>query len=155
MNSKTKIIVLRAKKLVYTGIFIALGILFLILLFVMLFPRNKEEDKDVNPPEEETLETAYIPGVYATSLTIGGQTLDVEVTVDTGKILDIRMVNLEEAVTTMYPLLKPTFDSLVSQILENQSTENITFAEESRYTTLVLLDAINQSLEKAAVNYDW
>ncbi len=156
MNSKTKIIVLRAKKLMYTGIFIALGILFLILLFIMLSPKNKDDENEENPSpaEEESLPTAYIPGIYTTSLTIGGQPLDVEVVVNADSIVDVRLVNLGEAVTTMYPLLEPTFDSLAAQICEKQSTDEISFSEDNRYTTLVLLDAVNRSLEKAVISYD-
>ena len=30
-----------------------------------------------------------------------------------------------------------------------QSTENITYGEENKYTSMMLLDAINQALEKA------
>ena len=36
--SKTKIIVLQMKELVYTGIFVGLGILLIVLLFVMFYP---------------------------------------------------------------------------------------------------------------------
>lgn len=41
MNSKTKIVVLHLKELIYTGIFAALGILFVILLIIMFLPKNK------------------------------------------------------------------------------------------------------------------
>ena len=36
MSSKTKIVVLRMKELIYTGIFVALGILLILLLVYML-----------------------------------------------------------------------------------------------------------------------
>jgi uncharacterized protein with FMN-binding domain len=49
----------------------------------------------------------------------------------------------------MYPLLQPTFDSLAEQIYETQSLDNITYASENKYTSLVLLEAIRKSLEKA------
>ena len=38
MSSKTKIVVLHLKELIYTGIFVVLGILFLILMIVMFLP---------------------------------------------------------------------------------------------------------------------
>lgn len=41
MNSKTKIVVLHLKELIYTGIFAALGILFVILLIIMFLPKTK------------------------------------------------------------------------------------------------------------------
>ena len=42
--SKTKIIVLQMKELVYTGIFVGLGILLIVLLFVMFYPKNGRGD---------------------------------------------------------------------------------------------------------------
>ena len=49
----------------------------------------------------------------------------------------------------MYPLMEPALDALSSQIYASQSTENITYGEENKYTSMMLLDAINQALEKA------
>ena len=43
MSANTKIVVLRRKELLYTGIFAALGVLFLILLLMLLLP-EKEPD---------------------------------------------------------------------------------------------------------------
>ena len=43
---------------------------------------------------------------------------DKEVIVDKNTITSVRMVNLSEAVTTMYPLLEPTFDTICEQIYE-------------------------------------
>ena len=38
MSANTKIVVLRRKELLYTGIFAALGVLFIILLLMLLLP---------------------------------------------------------------------------------------------------------------------
>ena len=64
-------------------------------------------------------------------------------------ITSIRLVNLSEAVTTMYPLLQPTFDSICQQVYSTQSLENISYSSDSKYTSLVLLEAIKSSLNKA------
>ena len=146
MSAKTKIVVLHMKELIYTGIFAALGILFIVLLVMMFLP-GKE-----NAPESDTPASSgsiYIPGIYTTELILGGQTVDVEVIVEEDMISSIRMVNLSEAVTTMYPLLEPTFDSICNQVYETQSLEEISYTADSKYTTLVLLEAIGNSLEKA------
>ena len=73
-----------------------------------------------------------------------------EVIVDKASITSIRLVNLNDAVTTMYPLLQPTFDSICEQALELQTLEGISYSSESKYTSLVLLEAIQHSLQKAA-----
>lgn len=180
MSSKTKIVVLHLKELIYTGIFLALGILFIVLLIIMFLPGKKDKQSDGrsdgagtensatdqdNAPggltgassgvssdavSTSSGENAYIPGVYSTALVLGSHTVDVEVVVDQNNINSVRLVNLDEAVTTMYPLLQPAFDSLVSQIYTNQSLEGITYTEDSKYTTLVLLQAIQTALDKAA-----
>ena len=149
MSAKTKIVVLHMKELIYTGIFAVLGILFVILLIFMFLP---EQEKGNTPaPEPEVTETAslYIPGIYTTELVLGSESIDVEVIVDKDTITSIRMVNLNEAVTTMYPLLQPTFDSICEQVYIQQSLENITYTADSKYTSLVLLEAIQNSLNKA------
>lgn len=145
MSSKTKIVVLHLKELIYTGIFAVLGILFIILLIIMFVPKNKEENNAVENPA-----ATYVPGIYTTSLILNDNAVDVEVTVDETNINDIRIVNLDEAVTTMFPLLEPSFDDLANQIIKNQSLDHITYADDNKYTSMVLLNAIKTSLGKAA-----
>ena len=145
MSPKTKIVVLHLKELIYTGIFALLGILFIILLIIMFLPKDKKESTSVETPA-----ATYVPGIYTTSLVLNDNAVDVEVTVDEANINDIRIVNLDEAVTTMFPLLEPSFDDLASQIIKNQSLDNITYADDNKYTSMVLLNAIKTSLDKAA-----
>ena len=128
MSSKTKIVVLHVKELIYTGIFVVLGILFLVLLIVMFLPDKKENQETMAPGvTEETVK--YVPGVYTTSLILNGNVVEIEVTVDEYNINSVRLKNLDDAVTTMYPLLEPAFDNLATQIVENQSLSNLTFPE--------------------------
>ena len=107
------------KELIYTGIFIALGLLLIILLIVVFSPKKSEEA--ASPTQEPT----YVPGIYTTSLMLNDRTVDIAVTVDENNINDIRMVNLDEAVTTMFPLLEPAFDDLANQIVRNQSVSDM------------------------------
>ena len=76
------------KELIYTGLFILLGVLFIILLVIMFNPKREAASKDTS--------SAYIPGVYTTELILGNQSIDVEVIVDQNSITSIRMVNLKE-----------------------------------------------------------
>ena len=146
MSSKTKIVVLHLKELIYTGIFVLFGILFIIMLIIMFVPGKKQQT-----PTAEEPTASYVPGVYTTSLIINDNVVDVEVTVDENNINDIRIVNLDEAVTTMFPLLEPSFENLAKQICENQSLQNITYSDDNKYTSMVLFNAIKASLEKAAI----
>ncbi len=165
MSAKTKIVVLHMKELIYTGIFAVLGILFVVLLVIMFLPDKEDSaqpdaptgtespdgNTDVSNDASPTSDTVslYIPGVYNTELVLGDQTMNVEVMVNRDTITSIQLVNLSDAVTTMYPLLQPAFDSLTAQICEQQSLDNLKYDTDSKYTSLVLLEAIRNSLEKA------
>lgn len=141
MSSKTKIVVLRMKEIIYTAIFIGLAIV-LISLFLIMF-RPKKEDHSATQP------TAYIPGVYTSSLALGNQHLNVEVTVDSTQITSVSFVSLDEAITTMYPLIEPVMNDLESQILNTQSLTDLSYSLETRYTSQALIQAIQQAVAKA------
>ena len=141
MSSKTKIIVLRMKEIIYTAIFVGLGILLILLLLVMFRP-----GKESTPASAKA---QYIPGIYTSSITLGTQEINVEVSVDADRITSITMTPLSDAVETMYPLVEPAMNELVSQIVQNQSTDNISYANTSQYTSKVLLNAIDNTLSKA------
>ena len=139
MSSKTKIVVLHMKEIIYTAVFVALGILLIILLAFMFFPKQK----NVMDSEER-----YVPGIYTSTVTLNNTTLEVEVLVDSSHINAIRFSNLDESVTTMYPLMQPTIEYIAEQIYETQSLENISYSEDSPYTSQVILNAIEEALEK-------
>lgn len=145
MSSKTKIVVLHVKEIIYTGIFILLGILFIGLLLIMFLPNEEKE------PEPTVASATYIPGVYTTSLVLNDNTIDIEVVVDADNINSIRLVNLDETITTMYPLIEPSFTDIIEQVYQDQSLDNVTYSDDSKYTSMVLLDAISNTLDKANV----
>lgn len=146
MSAKTKIVVLHMKEIIYTGIFILLGILLVILLLVMFVPKR---GSSIDTTETSAGAALYTAGVYNSSLTLNGSPIDIEVVVDSDNINSIRLVNLDETVSVMYPLVEPSFDELVSQIYHTQSLEGISYSDENKYTSMVLLDAIETALEKA------
>ena len=137
MSSKTKIIVLHMKEIIYTAVFAVLGILLILLLVFMFFPKDK---KTTDPSKE------YMSGIYTDRITLG-----MEVTVDQKGISSIRCVNLNESVTAMYPLLQPTIEDMADQICEKQTTEGLTYPKENAYTSQMIVDAIERALKKAEV----
>lgn len=145
MSSKTKIVVLHMKEVIYTAIFLVLAILLLVLLFTMFGTQKKSGDTT----GDNASEVLYVPGVYTSTIELNGQTFDVEVSVDENHINSIALNNLSETATAMYPLMEPTLESLASQIYAAQSTENISFGDDNKYTSQLLLQAINAALDKA------
>lgn len=140
MSSKTKIVVLHMKEILYTVIFAVLAIVFIILLVAMFRPKQQETGAEVKQ---------YTPGTYTSAVTLGSTALEVEVTVDEAHINSIRFSNLDETVATMYPLAQPAIENLAEQICEKQSLEDIEMSDESPYTSQVLLNAVGEALEKA------
>ena len=200
MSANTKIVVLRRKELLYTGIFAALGVLFVILLLMLLLP-GKDTDASYGTPDSpdgtaatempdnvadlgrssqfsdaEDVSTGasadtgavdnagavldnvsgsvgtdntYIPGIYTTELILGSETANVEVIVNDHAITSVSLADPSETLTTMYPLLEPAMESLNDQLCEMQDPSQVTYSAETRYTSLVLLEAVKASLEKA------
>jgi len=141
MSSRTKIVVLHMKDVIYTLLFMGFIIILGILLFFM-FRKAPEKRDNIDTP-------TYNPGVYTSTITLNDNTIDVAVTVDSDRIKDISLVNLSETVSAMYPLMEPALEDIAYQIYEYQSTDNIAFGDDSIYTSTMLLKAIDQALEKA------
>lgn len=141
--SKTKIVVLQMKEIAYTGIFVALGILLIILLVVMFLP-GKEENADVSDAD-----AVYQPGIYTTELTINNTKLQLEVAVDASHINSVSLTNVDETVKTMFPLMEPTVDAIEEQLANGTSIDDITPSEENQYTQEILLGAVKNALNEA------
>ena len=141
MGSQTKIVVVKAKELIYTGIFLVLGILFVILLITMF---GKDSTKDSASAQK------YVPGVYSSTITLGENTLNVSVAVDEDTISGVSIENLNETVTTMYPLLEPALNEINSQISVVDNVDDITYSKENQYTYIILNQAIKNALEQAS-----
>lgn len=142
MSAKTQIIVLHMKEVIYTFVFAGLSIL-LIVLFLYMFRPAKNETGG-------TESATYTAGVYTSSILFKNSAIDVQVVVDANRINSISLMNLDESVATMYPLVEPALEELSEQILKKQSTEGITYSQSNQYTSSMLLEAINDALKKAA-----
>ena len=70
MSSKTKIVVLHMKEVIYTAIFLVLAILLLVLLFTMFGTQKKSGDTT----GDNASEVLYVPGVYTSTIELNGQT---------------------------------------------------------------------------------
>lgn len=167
MSSKTKIVVLKSKELIYTAIFVVLGILLLSLLFYMFSPSKSKKAKDKNNTSEtsvtsdtteilttETMETiktsgdaiTYKSGVYSSIMNVGQTELQLVVTVDNEAVSHIDITNLNDSVTAMYPLISPSLEEINAQLAAGVSFENLTYSKDNQYTTILILQAVNNAL---------
>lgn len=142
MSSKTKIVVFKAKELIYTGIFILLGILLILLLIFMFAPSKESTEKS-----EQT--SGYIEGVYSSPLTLGDSELELQVTVKNGKPQSAALKHLDKTVKTMYPLVEPSLKEINKQLPKVESIDDIKFDDQSQYTNTILKQAIKNTLKKA------
>ena len=145
MSAKTKIIVVKAKELLYTALFIALGIVLILLFLIMFLPEDKKTTTSTG---------VYMPGVYTSSITLGENVLDVAVAVDTNHITSVTLHNLNDSVSAMYPLLEPSIESINAQLKDINSIDDLTMDQSSKYTGILLTQAIKNALEKAQINED-
>ena len=143
MSSRTKIIVLHMKEIIYTAVFAALGIVLIILLVIMFRP-------DADQSQSGTKEI-YTPGIYTSTLTLNNTRLEVEVAVDQNRINSVRFSNLDETVTTIFPLIQPAIEEIAEQIYDSQSLDDISLPEDTPYTSRIILDAVREAVEKAEV----
>lgn len=149
MSSKTKIIVLHMKEVVYTAVFLALALI-LLVVFLIMFSGKKDSAKKPAASSTGSAESArYIPGIYTSTISLGDQTFDIQVDVEQDRITAISMNNLSETTAAMYPLMEPALDSIASQIYVNQTTEGLIYGEDNRYTSELLVMAIDQALDQA------
>ena len=146
MSSSPKIVVLKTREILYTLILLFLLILLIVCLFLMFAPKKA----DSRQPQSVTSVATYIPGIYTAPVTLGKDTMNMEVTVDASEIRAIRLVNLSEAITASYPLVSPSLEEIAAQILETQSLDGISCPAENRYTAQLLLSAISEALATAA-----
>lgn len=136
------------KEIIYTAIFIGLGLLLIALLLIMFRPGRKAQSASA-PAAPAGI--SYLPGMYSSTLTLGSQTVNVEVTVDSTQITSITCRPLSDSIETMYPLLSPSASRLSEQIVSTQSLENLTFESGSQYTSQALLNVIHTALAKAVL----
>lgn len=154
--SKTKIVVVKLKELLLTIVLVVLGI-FLILFGIAWASTKKEASPKGIPstsPKETTTQTSslYTPGVYTSSISIGDTLVHLELVCDDNHINSIRLVNLDEAVSTMYPLLHPALEDLELQLSKDIPLEELTITEGSQYTQNLLIEAIENTLAKAQLH---
>lgn len=136
---KPRIVVLKMRELIKSGIIALAAIVLIVLLVYFLVPRKT--------PIEET-RAAFIPGTYAGQIILHSKPVDVLVTVTENRITDIELSALPEPEKIFYPLFEPTMAELKKEIIRLQSL-NIKSTAENAVTTKILLSAVSSALDKA------
>ncbi len=150
---QTKILVLRKNRLL-----IGLALLVVAALLVFLFSRRNDTPSSshsgngrASVDEYYSTEATYRAGVYTCGISLNDTVLSLEIVLDKDHINSLRLVNLEESVATMYPLMEPALNALAEQLMGGIAPKDVVLSEETKYTQLLLMEVINQTLEKAAL----
>ncbi len=141
--AKTKIVVIQLKEIIYTVIFAALGIL-LILLLIFMF-RGKGDEVASNQTD------LYRAGVWTSSITLNDMAINLEVVVDKNHINSVSIKNIDESITTLFPLIEPSLESIEKQLYDDVPIDQVQILEDSKYTQQLLIEAIKVALDKAKV----
>ena len=142
MGKSPKFMVFHLRELIYTVVFILLGVI-LVISLIFMFCNRSQKDR-----EDETTSGKYEPGVYTSCVTLNGNPMDVTVTLDANHINSITVDNVSDTIQTMYPLVQPAFEDIAKQIVDTQSLDNIQFAKDSQYTYTMLYNAISDTIEQ-------
>ena len=97
-------------------------------------------------------EAIYTPGIYRSSIALNGNSFDVEVTVDADRIQSIHLANLSESTAAMFPLVEPAIEELASQIYSGCELDQLEYASDQKYTSLMLIHAIQDAVQKAEIH---
>ena len=149
MSSKTKIVVLKARELIYTGIFILLGILLILLLIFMFVPSHKsKKTKETSVEKASTTIVEQTPVSDNTEAILLNE-LELSVTVKDGKARSVSLKHINKSIKTMYPLIEPSLNEINKQLPKVQNIDDIKFDGQSQYTYTLLKQAIKNALKKA------
>ena len=103
MQSDTRIFVFRLRQLL--TFLLVLIILIAAAVFILFVISSSKKDVQTSPA------SAYTAGVYTSSITLNNQSVDIQVVVDKDHIKSASIVNLDESVAAMYPLLTTSMDA--------------------------------------------
>ncbi len=153
--SKPKFVVFKLKELLLTAALVLLGVAILALVIALVSMKKESTPNLVGPSADqrstETSAPLYYPGVYTTTMEMNDTTIHLELVCDENHINSVRLINLDEAVETMYPLLTPALEDLELQLSLDVPVEELKFTEGSTYTQTILVEAIELTLAKAKV----
>ncbi|OUQ60470.1 hypothetical protein B5E58_00965 [Tyzzerella sp. An114] len=134
---KTRFMVIKFKELVKTAIFAILGTILIIAIIYFLIPHNSD-DKSV-----------YVPGVYTSKIGVNDDSLNIELTVDESQIKSVKLIHTSETIPVFYPLFESTAEYIGNEVVKLQDVSKVTVPEETAVTGNLIIDAIEESLQKA------
>lgn len=140
---KSRILVLQLKEIIYTAIFLLFGILLILVMVILLSSKDNAKETISNT------QSIYNPGVYTSELTIGESVVSLELTLDENAVKSLKITNMDDSVKKIYPLLESTVSEVENELKSGKSLNDITYSSNSKYTKQMIVNSINEALNKA------
>lgn len=138
-----KIVIVKRRQLLLCAILLIIAVV--IVLAVSIGKKNHSDDNI-------SLEDArYVPGLYNSDIRLSEYTLNLELAVDRDCIKSVNITNLDEEILSMYPLIEPSLQAVSEQLIGGVAIDAVTISEDSKFTQMMLIEAIGSMLEKATL----
>jgi len=138
-----KIVVLKRRQLLLSAILVIIAI---VTVLIISFSTRSNSDDGIH------LEDArFIPGLYNSDIRLSEYTLHLELAVDRNCIKSVNITTLNEEILSMYPLIEPSLQAVSKQLLDGVAIDAVTINEDSKFTQMMLIEAIGSMLEKATL----
>ena len=144
--SGTRIVVLQSKKIIYSLIFFGIAILALVLVVMLFIPKQSGDGNSASLTYGT--EQKYEAGVYTKEIKIGDTTVNLQLSLDEDNVKSLELVNLDESVETMYPLMQPTVEKISEQLVAGRSMDEIVVSEESQYTEKIIVESVSEMMQE-------
>ena len=139
-----KIVIVKRRQLLLYGILLIAAVI--LILAVTIGRNNAAENSNLS------LEDArYTPGIYNSEIQLSEYTLNLELAVDRDCIKSVNITNLDEEILSMYPLIEPSLQAVSEQLIGGVAIDAVTISEDSKFTQMMLIEAIGSMLEKATL----
>ena len=89
-------------------------------------------------------------GVYSSELTLGESKISLRISMDPDRVKSVEVVNLQESVETMYPLIKPAVKEISDQLAKDIAPDQVVLSDDSPYTSQLILDTVCQVMNEAS-----
>ena len=111
----------------------------------MFWPDGKDENKE----QADNGKTAvYEAGVYSKQMTVGDSVINLQVVLDEEQVKSVEMINLDDTVSAMYPLMKPSVESISNQLASGVSLDEVVLSDEGQYTEKMILNEVDSVLDE-------
>lgn len=138
-----KIVVLKRRQLLLSAILTAIAIV-TVLIISLCTGKNSDDALQFE-------DARFIPGLYTGDIPLSEYTLHLELAVDRNCIKSVNITNLDEEILSMYPLIEPSLQAVSKQLLDGVAIDAVTISEDSKFTQMMLIEAIGSMLEKATL----